>query len=62
MLNPVNVVPVITNNVPSLVLDIVNVFAEGAVFTKYTVSGITPQNVGSEKNIASPVVAPAAML
>jgi len=61
MLNPVNVVPVITNNVPSLVLDIVNVVAEGAVFTKYTVSGITPQNVGSEKNIASPV-APAAML
>ena len=61
MLNPVNVVPVITKIcVPSLVLDIVNVFAE-VVFTKYTVSGITPQNVGSEKNIASPV-APAAML
>jgi len=55
MPNPVNVVPVMTNKEPPLDLDIVNVVVEAeAVITKYTVSGMTPQNVGSEKTTASP--------
>jgi hypothetical protein len=52
-MNPVNVVAIVCA-VPDFVLDTVNVVVDGMESTKYIVSGITPQNVGSEKNTASP--------
>ena len=56
MLRPVNVLPVSVTAAPPLVLDTVNVVAVGAETTKYTVSGIKPQDAGSEKSTESAAI------